>query len=138
MDVFFNTIYYWTNSLYGENLDNYMYSPVSRYVHVGLIMITVSILCGFIYYYLLKPVRHQMSIWLGTLGANALINFIVALCYTYTPIVNNEIEESASWTLLDSVGFGISNVIWSAVAFVVVSLVIKWWSPAKYVPFKKF
>lgn len=138
MDAFFNTIYFWTSSLYGENLDNYMYDTVSGYMHVGLIMIAVSILCGVIYYYLLKPVRHQMSIWFGILGANALINIIVALCYTYTPIVNNEIEESASWTFLDSVGFGISNVIWSAAAFVVVSLAIKWWSPAKYVPFKIF
>ncbi len=138
MEDFFSTLYYYTSSLYGQELDNYLYETVPGYLHVGLVMLILSIIICAIFYYTLKPVRKQLLIWFGCAGLNALLNFIIALYYTNTPLINNEVDTEQSWTVLDTIGFGFSNVIWSFICFVIISLIIKWWSPAKYVPFKKF
>ena len=138
MDTFFSTIYYYTNGLYGQELDNYLYATVPGYVHVGLAMIVLSVIITVLFYYMLKPVRRQWVIWFGCLGLNAFLNLVIALWYTNTPLINNEIDASEIWTVLDTFGFGVANIIWSVVAVLVVSLFIKWWSPAKYIPFKKF
>ena len=87
---------------------------------------------------MLKPVRKQWGIWFLCLGLNALLNLIIALWYTNTPLINNEIDDSETWTVLDTFGFGCANVLWSVATVLVVSLFIKWWSPTKYIPFKKF
>lgn len=138
MDTFFSTIYYYTNGLYGQELDNYLYETVPGYVHVGLAMIVLSGIITGVFYYMLKPVRKQWGIWFLCLGLNALLNLIIALWYTNTPLINNEIDDSETWTVLDTFGFGCANVLWSVATVLVVSLFIKWWSPAKYIPFKKF
>ena len=138
MDTFFSTIYYYTNGLYGQELDNYLYETVPGYVHVGLAMIVLSGIITAVFYYMLKPVRKQWGIWFLCLGLNAFLNLLIALWYTNTPLINNEIDDSETWTVLDTFGFGCANVLWSVVTVLVVSLFIKWWSPAKYIPFKKF
>lgn len=138
MDTFFSTIYYYTNGLYGQELDNYLYETVPGYVHVGLAMIVLSGIIAGVFYYMLKPVRKQWGIWFLCLGLNALLNLLIALWYTNTPLINNEIDDSEMWTVLDTFGFGFANIIWSIATVLVVSLFIKWWSPAKYIPFKKF
>lgn len=138
MEEFFNTIYYWTNSLYCEELDNYLYETVPGYLHVGLSMLVISSIVCCLFYYIAKPVRNQMKIWLLFVLLNAALNMGIAIWYTMTPLINNEIDEAVSWFYFDCVGFGISNIIWSFVAFIAVSFIIKWWSPAKFVPFQKF
>ena len=79
-----------------------------------------------------------MVTWIICVSLNAFLNFLVAMWYTNTPLINNEIDESESWSVLDTFGFGFANIIWAFAACVVFSLLIKWWSPAYYVPFKKF
>lgn len=138
MDTLFSTIYFYTNGLYGQELDNYLYDTVPGYIHVGLAMVVLSVITTILFYYMLKPVRHQMSIWFGCLSLNAILNMAVALWYTNTPLINNEIDESEAWTILDTFGFGIANIIWSVIFVFVFSLLFKWWSPAKYIPFRKF
>lgn len=39
MDTLFSTIYFYTNGLYGQELDNYLYDTVPGYIHVGLAMV---------------------------------------------------------------------------------------------------
>ena len=138
MDTFFSTIYYYTNGLYGQELDNDLYATVRGYVHVGLAMIVLSVIITVVFYYMIKPVRRQWLIWFACLALNAFLNFVIALWYTNTPLINNEIDASVIWTELDTFGFGVANILWSVVAVLVVSLLIKWWSPANYIPFKKF
>lgn len=138
MEDFFDTLYYYTSNLYGKELDNYLYDTVHGYLHVGLVMLISSAIICALFYYMLKPVRHQLVTWFGCVGLDAFLNFLVALWYTNTPLINNEIDESDSWSILDTFGFGFANIIWAFAACVVISLLIKWWSPAKYVPFKKF
>jgi len=138
MEEFFDTIYLYTNGVYGQELDNYLYATVPGYVHVGLIMVCLSLLMTIAFYYVVKPVRFQMTTWITCVAINAFLNFLVAMWYTNTPLINNEVDDSESWTVIDTFGFGMSNVIWSFAFLLVFSLLIKWWSPSKYIPFKKF
>jgi len=138
MEQFFTTIYYYTSGMYGENLDNYLYDTVPGYYHVGLVMVVVTVLASVLFYYLFKPVRRQNFLWFVTAGFAAAINFLYALYYTVTPLINNEVDDNNSWSVLDCTFFSFSNAIWSFVFFVGVALIIKWWSACKYVPFRKF
>lgn len=138
MNDIFDTIYYYTNGFYSIELDNFLYATEPGYQHIGLCMlISTFILCA-LYYYLFKPVRKQNFWWFCTMGINAAFNFVFSLWYTATPLINNEVDPNDSWTYLDCFYLGITDIIWSIVFFLCISLVIKWWSPAKYVPFRKF
>lgn len=138
MEDFFCTIYYYTNDFYSPELDDYLYQAVPGYLHIGLIMLIASVLISAVYYYLFKPVRNQVKWWFGYAVINALVNFAFSMWYTMTPLINNEIDPQVQWTYLDCTFMSITNVLWCFVMYVVSSLLIKWWSPAKYVPFQIF
>lgn len=138
MEDFFNTIYYWTNFLYSQELDNYLYATVAGYSHIGLVMVVTSFIVSAIYYYIFKPVRRQIAWWFGFYGIDAILNFIFTLWYTMTPIINNQISNSAVWTNLDCFFMGISDIAWAFVFYVIAALILKWGSPCKYIPFIKF
>lgn len=138
MNEFFDTIYYYTNSLYSVELDNYLYQTEPGYLHVGLVMLITTFIASLLFYYLFKPIRWQNTWWCVTFAVNAVINVAFALWYTMTPLINNEISPSESWTYLDCSFFAVANVIWSFIFYVVFALFLKWGSPAKYVPFRKF
>lgn len=138
MGGFFNSIYYYTNGFYSVELDNYLYALVSGYLHIGLFMVICSLVISVIYYYLLAPVRRQTFWWFVYAGINAVINFIFALWYTMTPLINNAVGPNQVWSGLDCVMFGVTNILWSVAFFVLWSLIVKWKSTAKYIPFQKF
>lgn len=138
MENLFNSIYYYTSCFYSQELDNYLYETIPGYLHVGLIAIAISLIVAVFFYYIIKPVRFQWAKWWGCVAANAILNVLVALYYAWTPLINNQIDESEQWTGLDIFGFCISNVLWSTIFIFFIALLIKWWSPAKYIPFKKF
>ncbi|MGM9799846.1 MAG: hypothetical protein ACI30M_04095 [Muribaculaceae bacterium] len=138
MEQFFSTIYYYTSGMYCQNLDNYLYATVPGYYHIGFVMIIVTLLASVMFYYLLKPVRKQNFWWFLVGGIAAGVNFLFGLWYTWTPIINNAVAINNSWSFLDSVFFSVTNAIWSFVFYVVIALIIKWWSLCKYVPFRVF
>jgi len=138
MEEFFNTIYYYTNNFYGVELDNYLYATVPGYLHNGIAMLFFSIITCAALYYWKAPVRRQLLWWFSFVGINAALTFIFGLWYTMTPLINNEIEAAEEWSYLDCIAFSFTSILWSIVFFVAISLLIKWWSPAKYVPFRKF
>lgn len=138
MSDFFDTMYYWTNGLYGTNLDNYLFDDTSGYLHIGLVMLVSSILLSWFYYYVLKPARRQMFWWGLVFVVDAIINFGFTLWYTWSPIINNQIRAQEEWFFLDCVFMGISDVLWAFIFYSVTALIIKWGSPCKYVPYKKF
>lgn len=138
MDDLFNSIYYYTNGFYSTELDTYLYETLPGYLHIGIFMIISTFIVCALYYYLLAPVRKQTMWWLVFSGANAAINFLFAMWYNMTPLINNEIDSSLEWSYLDCTMFGFTNIIWSFIFFTIASLLIKWGSTAKYVPFQKF
>lgn len=138
MEDFFCTMYSWTNGMYSYELDNYLYETVPGYLHTGLVMIISSIVTCAIYYYVYKPVRRQLLWWFLFFFFDAVINFIFSLYYTLTPLVNNAIDSNNEWTNLDCIFYGFSDIIWAFLAYLFFSLVIKKWSPCKYIPFQIF
>ena len=138
MDTFFNTVYYYLRSLYSQELDNYLYSTIPGYLHLGIILLMSTVIVCAVFYYMLAPVRNQTRWWFVYAGINAIINIGSGLYYTMTPLINNQINPDEEWSYLDCFGFCIANVIVSFVFFVITSLLIKWGSIAKFVPFKKF
>ena len=138
MDTFFNSVYYYLRSLYSIELDNYLYATIPGYLHLGIILtISTFIVCA-VFYYMLAPVRNQTKWWFVYAGINIAINICAGLYYTVTPLINNQIDPSDEWSSLDCFGLCLANMILSFVFFVIASLIIKWGSIAKYVPFKKF
>lgn len=138
MEDFFSTIYYYTNGLYSVELDSYLYETIPGYLHLGIILVVSSFIVCSVFYYLLAPVRNQTTWWFTYAGINAAINVAAGLFYTVSPLINNEISPDNAWSYLDCFGFSLANIIWSFVFFVVISLLIKWGSTAKFVPFNKF
>ena len=138
MEEFFNSMYYYTNGFYDELLDTYLYETTPGYLHIGLFLLVSTIIVCLFFYYLLAPVRKQTLLWFVCAGANAVVNILFSLWYSMTPLINNEIPIDESWTYLDCYGLGVVNAFWSFVFFVVASLILKWGSIAKYVPFQKF
>lgn len=138
MEEFFNTLYYYTNVFYGELLDTYLYETTPGYLHIGLFLFVSTIIVCLFFYYLLAPVRKQTLWWFVCAGANAIVNILFALWYSMTPLINNEIPIDESWTYLDCDFLGFANALWSFVFFVIASLILKWGSIAKFVPFQKF
>lgn len=138
MEDFFSTIYYYTNGFYDQLLDTYLYETIPGYLHVGIFLLISTAVVSAFFYYLLAPVRKQTMWWFIYLGINATINISIALWYTMTPLINNEIDPDDMWTYLDCFGFSIANTLWSILFFIIISLLIKWGSIAKYIPFQKF
>lgn len=138
MEQFFNTLYYYTNNFYCIELDNYLYEKVPGYLHNGIVLLILSIIFCIAYYYVKAPVKKQMLWWFIFAGFNAISNFFFGLWYTMTPLINNEIEISEEWSYFDCFVFGLVSSVFSFVFFVIISLLIKWWSPAKFIPFRKF
>ena len=137
MEELFDTIYLWTNGLYSVELDNYLFETPG-YIHIGLIMVLESFLVSTIYYYMFKPVKRQTIWWFVFWCISALVNFTYTLWYTMTPLVNNEINSEKKWSYLDCIFMGVADIIWSFAFYVLAALILKWWSLAKYVPFRKF
>ena len=138
MEEFFNTIYYYTNNLYSVEMDNYLYETVPGYLHNGIALLFFTVTTCAVFYYLKAPVKRQMLWWFIFAGINATLNFLFGIWYTMTPLINNEIEISSEWSYLDCFAFSLTSVLWSFVFFVAASLILKWGSVAKYVPFRKF
>lgn len=138
MEDFFNSIYYYTNGFYGVELDTYLFETVPGYLHAGLFMAICSLTVCAVYYYLLAPVRKQTFWWFIYAVVNAAMNLAFALWYTMTPLINNEVGPNEEWSYLDCTMFAVTDVLWSFAFFVLWSLIIKWKSPAKYIPFQKF
>lgn len=138
MDTFFNTLYYYLRSLYSQDLDNYLYATIPGYLHLGIFLTVSTLIVCAVFYYLLAPVRNQIRWWFVYAGINAIINIGAGLYYTVTPLINNQIDPREEWSYLDCFGFCLANTILSFLFFVVASLLIKWGSTSKYVPFQKF
>ena len=138
MEEFFSTIYYYTTGFYDQLLDTYLYETIPGYLHVGMFLLVSSVIVCALFYYLHAPVRKQTLWWFVYAGINIILNIGVALWYTMTPLINNELDSSEEWTYLDCWGFCIANSLWAFIFFEVISLLIKWWSIAKYLPFQKF
>lgn len=137
---FFGSIYCSLfEDFFGLNLADYMWGDASphqqtvMFIGIGLWMLGVSAALVLIFYYSpLSPVRRVKLWWWITLALNAIINFIVGwqrvlMDYNEDMMVDvngHELNIKPS----DIVAFGVTNAILAVVTFIVISVLIKWWS----------
>lgn len=144
MGQFFGSIYCWFEDFFGVNLADYLWgetSPLSTtnsFIGIGLTMLGISLAVAVTYYYVVN--HPKLSNWWGWaifLVINAGINFLVGWQWVLreyykgkmvgiNPATNS--EEALYITKSDMLCFGVSNMILSILAFVIISFIIKWWS----------
>jgi hypothetical protein len=159
MDELLGNIYCWLESLFGQNLGEYLwgydcntqtYGGKNLFNTIGLITLAVSFLSVLAYYYFINHTRFaQWWHWLIVLIVSGVINFFIAYgivindflngsigdCLMYIRdeegnVVSQLIYESDSWA------FGLSNFFVSTLFFIVFSFMFKWWSSnCKHSPF---
>ena len=144
MGELFGSIYCWLEEFFGLELANYLWgisSPQQNsnmFIGIGLTMLLISLGIATIYYYAINhPRLNNWWGWLIFLGLNAIINFIVGWQWVLkdyyegkmvTESITTGIAENLLIDQSDLLAFGVTNMIDSIIAFILISYTIKWWS----------
>jgi len=163
MGKIFGEIYCWFESLFGQNLAEYLwgyncetqgYDGKNLFFTIGLITFGLSFLFVLAYYYLLPlwgfnhPRTNRWWNWLIILIITGIINFIIGVSRTINNLLNGNIGDCLMYTR-DADGnvvsqlifksdcwmFGVTNFIVSTFFFIILSFILKWSSRnCKYSP----
>lgn len=145
MGDFFGSIYcYLFEDLFGPDLANYLWgqaSPLSttnQFTGIGLSMLAISLVTVVAFYYIVNHPRLNNAIgWSMFLILNAVINLVVGrqwvmddydagkMC-SINPATGIETPLPIDEAVITC--FGISNMLLSIVAFIILSYMLKWWS----------
>jgi hypothetical protein len=157
-------IYSWLNPIYGTELYEYLKGNdcngvnigPNHFLTIGIMVIGISFLLFFIYYYVINHPRfNRWWQWLIFLILTGIINLFTGFGYIYTKwhdgvipaCFTHEQVETAQDGSIYGVGnqilsdfncwqFGIANAIVAIVFFIIFSFAFKWWSRnSKYSPF---
>lgn len=144
MGEFFGSIYCWLEDFFSLELANYLWGESSpeqtsnMFIGIGMTMLVVSLVIAVCYYYIVNhPRLNNWWGWLIFAGVNAFINFIIGwqwvlrdyyddLMYEISKTSGEKVSLPISES--DIVAFGVSNMIDSIIAFIIISFIIKWWS----------
>lgn len=144
MGEFFGSIYCLFEDVFGLELANYLwgnsspYQQTNMYVPIGFTMLVISLVVFALYYYIIDhPKLAKWWGWLLFMGSNAVANFLVGwqwvLRHSYIgymvgidPATNKEFDLNISYG--DMLCFGFANMLLAVLAFVLMSLFMKWWS----------
>ena len=159
MNSILGNIYGWFQTLFGQYISYYLwgYDPVTQaytnpnlYNHIGLITIVISLCLVVFYYYIFDHPRFcKCWSWLILLGINCGIGLISGYGFVASKYNHGFIPQQLMYQFdsdgniiaylignSDCWGFGIANLIVSAMCLILFTLLIKWWSRnSKYVPF---
>jgi len=155
MEVILGNIYCWFESLFGQNLAEYLwgyncetqvYSGKNLFNSIGLITLGVSLVFVFAYYYLPlfffnHPRTNRWWNWLMLLFIAGIVNFVIGYAWTINDFLNGNIGDCLMY-YRDSDGniisnliykrdcwlFGLSNFFISSMFFIFWSIIFKWWS----------
>ena len=144
MGEFFGSIYCWFEDFFGLELANYLWglssskTAAKAFIGIGMIMLGITLAIAVLYYYIINAPR-LCTWWAWSIFGivNAVVNFIVGWQWVLTdknagkmvtvdPVTSDTIELSIGQP--EMLAFGVSNMILSLLAFVLISLAIKWWS----------
>ncbi len=155
MEEILGKIYRLFESLFGQNLAQYLwgyncgtqlYDGNNLFNSIGLIALGVSLLFVLAYYYLPLPLFNHPRFnrwwnWLIILLLACSINFIIAYSWIINDIINGNIGDCLLYTKApegniisqliskkNSLLFGLSNFLVTAMFFIGWSLIFKWWS----------
>ena len=144
MGEFFGSVYCWFEQFFGLDLANYLwgitspYAKTNQYIGVGLSMTGITLLVVILYYYIIdKPSFCHWLKWLLFLVANAIVNFIIGWQYVCADLYDSKMvtldsvtgkEISLPIENFHCLCFGVTNMLLSVLAFVILSVGLKWWS----------
>lgn len=144
MGEFFGSIYCWLEEFFGLELADYLWGVSSpdqtsnMFIGIGMSMLAISLVMAICYYYIVNhPRLNNWWGWLIFAGVNAFINFIVGwqwvlrdyyddLMYEISKTTGEKVSLSIDES--DILAFGVTNMINSIIAFIIISFIIKWWS----------
>lgn len=146
---FFAFLYSWLVSLYGSDLDAFLCNPDKgmNYIIIGSLTLVIAFFVAFCYYKVFdRPRWAHWWCWMIALGINCVLNFwwveqsILQNLYDGDMDVLN--EQTGKMVRYVQEGncfmFGVANVILALVAFVVFSLICRFFSTnVKYSPLCK-
>jgi len=162
MEELIGNIYCWFESIFGQNLAEYLwgyncqteiYDGKNLFNSIGVITIGISFVLVLAYYYLPlflfnHPRSNRWWNWLIILLIAGIFNFFVAYGWTINDFLNGNIgdclmyQRNSNGEIIsqliykkDCWLFGLSNFFISAMFFIAWSLIFKWWSRnCKYSP----
>ena len=133
MNNFFANLY---EIITGQNdLSNLLFQDEGVYITVGFLMPLMALIGTVVYYYVINhPSFNRWYHWLLMMVVICLINFGIAYAMADGIVFNT--HGTVEGFIPQITTFGLTNVIWTLVAFIVFSFCIKWKSRnAKYSPF---
>lgn len=143
MGEFFGSIYCWAEDFFGLDLAEYLWGTTgqdgtNKFIGIGMSMLAISLVVMIVYYYIVNHPR--LNNWWGWsifLAVNAVVNLIVG----WTWVLKDKYEglmtqvDPSTGELVELpiaegniAAFGVTNMINSIIAFVVLSYICKWWS----------
>ena len=158
-------IYSWLNPIYGTELYEYLkgndcngeFIGPNHFQTIGILVIGISFLLFFIYYYVINHPRfNRWWNWVLILIITGIVNLFTGFGYIYTKLNNgvipacythSQVETAEDGSIYGVEGteilfnsncwqFGIANAIVAIGFFIIFSLLFKWWSRnSKYSPF---
>lgn len=152
MGEFFGSIYCWFEDFFGIELANYLWGisttnqETNMFIGIGLSMTGISLAIALIYYYVIDHPR--LNRWWGWgifLLINCVVNFLVGWQWVLSHYVQDKMfyidpvtnmETPLNIYKSDIVCFGVSNMLLSILAFLIISCIIKWRS--KNCPYSPF
>lgn len=143
MGEFFGSIYCWAEDFFGLDLAEYLWGTTgqdgtNKFIGIGMSMLAISLVVMIVYYYIVNHPR--LNNWWGWsifLAVNAVVNLIVGLTWVlkdkYEGLMTQVDPSTGELVELpiaegNIAAFGVTNMINSIIAFVVLSYICKWWS----------
>lgn len=160
MEEILGNIYCWFESLFGQNLADYLwgyncntqaFDSKIPFNIIGLITIAISFVSVSTYYYLINHPRfNRWWSWLSVLGFTCIVSWCLGFWWTYSDYQNGMIGDCLMYTrnsqgaiisdlisTSDCIGFGIANAAVTLILFIIISFLIRSKSRnSKYSPFK--
>lgn len=144
MGEFFGSIYCWLEEFFGIELAEYLWGDASpfqqgnMFIGIGMAMLGITVFFVVAFYYIIDHPR--LSNWWGWsifLALNAVVNFVIGWQWVlkdyYSDLMveknleTGKLEELAIYSS-DMLAFGVTNMLDSIIAFIIISCIIKWWS----------
>ena len=144
MGEIFGSIYCWLEDFYGLELANYLWGESSpeqmniMYIGIGFSMLGISLAFVIGFYYIVNhPRLNNWWGWLIFMIINAAVNFFVGWQWVLKDFYAGLMvtKDAATGKMVDLpiyesdiLAFGVTNMIDSIFAFLILSYLLKWWS----------
>ena len=142
MEDILRNIYDWFESLYGSEMDYYLlgwdcssnaYSNATLFNVIGLVALGLSALAAVVYYFIINSARLvSWWQWLIVLLINGAVNMVIGISWLSADLESGKIPDCLVFKdgspMIDSgncFGFGLANLIVSAMFFFVISVIVK-------------